>query len=221
MHFVLQWYAHWHCRGFELSLDRAREETYSPLDSRTSDNYIIGIYHSLTLQKYKTRVESFKRRWKEENCNCELSSQHWWVWTSLTSGTSYIGDLQETCWTIIRNLDAVKGTINSPTYWPFITWSTNKLLWRCCQSISQIKWLLSSWGMQNLSTRKFPHLSLHTIVVNNVQKHVDAQMEHAQLHGLLSSWSKSAACHNRQWAGQFLPLRKVTWNRHLQKWSSW
>lgn len=50
----------------------------------------------------------------------------------------------------------------------------------------------------NLLTKKFPHLSLHTIVVNNVQKHVDAEVEHAQLHSLLSSWSKSAACHNQQ-----------------------
>ena len=37
------------------------KKAYSPLDSRTSDNCIIGIYHSLTLKKYKAQVvESFK-----------------------------------------------------------------------------------------------------------------------------------------------------------------
>lgn len=46
---------------FNYLLMELRKAAYSPEDSQTSDNCLIGIYHSLSLKKYKVRViDSFK-----------------------------------------------------------------------------------------------------------------------------------------------------------------
>ena len=41
---------------FNYLLMELGKAAYSPEDSQTSDNCLIGIYHSLTLKKYKARV---------------------------------------------------------------------------------------------------------------------------------------------------------------------
>jgi ATP-dependent DNA helicase RecQ len=46
---------------FNFLLLELKEKAYVPVSTRSSDNCIIGIYHSLTLEKYKERVvKSFK-----------------------------------------------------------------------------------------------------------------------------------------------------------------